>query len=599
MLLLATVGGCSIQDPSLKLVDSAQATVWLDGEAEVGPIRVKLKHRWDSLYPGRAGMVQYDVGLDEVLGGAPGAALVQRSGNQLTVQVDDAKPSTLGRIPMSDTSKQAHLIELPAGSHRLRIVATIQALRGGGLSPLLIGPSAAVEARFSTRRLIDYALPALYSASLLLMSGVAAGLWWRQRDTLFGCFSLSALLGSARNIDKLLEDAPLPWVVWGALMAIAYAWHLTFTVRFGVLVTGREPRWMRPATWWTLAAVTLLPAASFALGRPDLWTAALVGLAMFGAVGVSLVIRNEPGRRSPAVRFVLVAGSLSLIAGLHDILTVRTPALQASREPLSQHALFLFVLLMAGVVVARYNRSVAEVRTLNVELSRRVAERESQLEQAFETLRIEREQQAVAAERQRIMRDIHDGVGSQLVGLRSLVRQSDPDVPQLVQHVDAALDELRMAVDSMQPVHGDLATVLATLRYRLQPRLTASGVQVLWDVEALPGLQHLSPGAVLQVQRILLEGFTNVIRHAHATSVHVRAHLEEAGPSERCVCIELEDNGIGMAGSEGSRGHGMANIRARAELVGAQVEVRPAQTGGTCLSLRWVLSDAEGSGPLT
>jgi len=213
---------------------------------------------------------------------------------------------------------------------------------------------------------------------------------------------------------------------------------------------------------------------------------------------------------------------------------------------------------------------------------------------AFETVRQQQQEQAVLLERQRIMREIHDGVGSQLVGLRSLVRQSDPDVPQLVQHVDAALDELRIAVDSMQPVHGDLATVLATLRYRLQPRLDAAGVRVVWDVEALPALEHLSPGAVLQVQRILLEGFTNIIRHARATSVHVRARMEQGDGAGRAVCIELKDNGVGLKTGEGSLGHGIANMRARAELVGARAELRSAPEGGTCLSLRWQL-DGQGS----
>jgi signal transduction histidine kinase len=83
--------------------------------------------------------------------------------------------------------------------------------------------------------------------------------------------------------------------------------------------------------------------------------------------------------------------------------------------------------------------------------------------------------------------------------------------------VQIALDEMRMAVDSLQPMHDDFVSVLAMLRYRLQPRLQAAGIEVVWDVAELPPLRQLSPQAVLQVQRILLEAFTNVLKHAHAS----------------------------------------------------------------------------------
>lgn len=215
-----------------------------------------------------------------------------------------------------------------------------------------------------------------------------------------------------------------------------------------------------------------------------------------------------------------------LLTGAHDLLTVRESILGPPLQPLSHHALFFFVLLLAWIVVQRYSASVDEVRALNAGLAQRLNEREAQLSQTFETLRAQREEQAALQERQRIMRDIHDGVGSQLVGLLSLVRQAESDRPVLEQHVSSALDELRLAVDSQQPVHGDLTIVLATLRYRLQSRLQAAGIAIVWDVSPLPHLGNLSPQAVLQIQRILLEAFTNVIRHSQAKTVTVSAsHL--------------------------------------------------------------------------
>ena len=89
--------------------------------------------------------------------------------------------------------------------------------------------------------------------------------------------------------------------------------------------------------------------------------------------------------------------------------------------------------------------------------------------------------------------------------------------------VGTALDELRMAVDALQPVHGDLTTVLATLRYRLRPRLEAAGIAIDWQVDELPPIEGLTPTTVLQIQRVLQEAFTNAMRHAQAQRLWVRA----------------------------------------------------------------------------
>jgi len=248
---------------------------------------------------------------------------------------------------------------------------------------------------------------------------------------------------------------------------------------------------------------------------------------------------------------------------------------------------------MAGLVAERYSRSVADYRALNANLSQRVAEREQQLHQAFDALQLQQQEQAVLTERQRIMREIHDGVGSQLVGLLSMVSQPEPDPAALQEHVKQALDEMRMAVDSLQPMHGDLVAVLATLRYRLQPRLQAAGIQVRWDVSQLPPLPQLSPQSVLQVQRILLEAFTNVLKHARATEVAVQARwVDGSGGQVPSVVLSLTDNGVGLPAEPATGGHGVSNMQSRAAAIGAVLRVEPGEAGGTRVVLDWPIQPA-------
>lgn len=189
---------------------------------------------------------------------------------------------------------------------------------------------------------------------------------------------------------------------------------------------------------------------------------------------------------------------------------------------------------------------------------------------------------AVLAERERLMREIHDGVGAHLVGLLCLLGRPGADPVALQEHVKAALDDMRLVVDSLQPVEGDLVAVLAMLRWRLQPRLAAAGVQVRWDVSRLPPLPGLSPHAVLQVQRIVLEAVTNVLKHARAREVVFQARLV-AGAIE----ITLVDDGCGFARSMSPGGQGLPNMRTRAATIGACVSVGPGERGGTRVRLVW------------
>jgi signal transduction histidine kinase len=581
------IAGCAPGAPEAMHVAEAEAVLRPDGLAERSG-RVALRHRWDSAFPGRGGSAVYRFRVPSSADGMPRAMLIERVGNQAEVEVDGATVRRLAAGDRSDAGRRAHMADLPPGAADVTVRVTLQALRGGGLSPVLVGPREAMQARYEWRRLMDQELPAAYAACLLLVGGLTAGLWWRQRDPLYGCFSLMACFGSVRQVDRLWLEAPLGWPLWGAILAIAYGCQLVLIARFVVLVAGSNPRWLVRAIHGVAVATVLLAGLSFAASEPRYWTAALVLVEVLGLACFAVVARDALAQRRWAIWTVLGAGTLLLAAGLHDLLFVRMAiAGLAVREPLAPHALFFFVLAMSGIVVDRYNASVAALHVLNRDLHRRVAEREAQLTQAFEALRQQREEQAAAAERQRIMRDIHDGVGSQLVGVMSLVRQPEPDTLQIRQHVESALDELRMAVDSMQPVHGDLTTVLATLRYRLQPRLRAAGIEIVWDVAALPPLQNLSPQSVLQVQRILLESFTNILRHAQATSVTVSARHVGSHASGPHVQLAVIDNGIGIADAAVSQGQGLANIRARAAAIGAVVEIAAVPGGGTRVGLTW------------
>jgi signal transduction histidine kinase len=581
-------------DPVMTL-DRAHATLRPEGlpprEGEVD-----LSRRWDIDFPGRNGSATYRLALPPRSHDEPMALLFSRVGNQVVVQVNGVTVQRLGTLgdPLFNAAKTAYLVSVPAAllhadrPNELRVDATIQRQRWGGLSLVLYGTQSAIEPLYAEHRRWRHFSSVIFVVSLMVMGGLAGVLWWRQRDRLYGCFSAAAFLGVVRNLDQVWPDVPVPWPLWGAFAAVAYACHLALICRFALLTLGAAPVWTGRAIYIAMGLASALAIASFALAMPMLWTLGLAVLVPVGLVTVAIIVRATLQGRGRFGWLLTAAAVIAVGAGIYDLTFVRFSHSTGLRYNVTPHAIFLFVLIMAGLVAERYSRSVADYRALNASLAQRVAEREQQLHQAFGDLQKQQQEQAVLTERQRIMREIHDGVGSQLVGLLSMVGQRSTDPVVLEEHVKQALDEMRMAVDSLQPVHGDLIAVLATLRYRLQPRLQAAGVQVRWDVSQLPTLPQLSPQSVLQVQRILLEGFTNVLKHARATEVAVQAQVIEADGAS-AIELSLIDNGVGLSPQREGAGHGVANMQARAASIGASLRVEPGAEGGTCVVLHWPL----------
>jgi len=583
-------------------LDSAEALLQPEGLPERHQ-SVLLQHRWDKVFPGRGGRARYTLALPPpAQPGLPEAGaralLIDRIANQAVLRVNGTVVQQYGTLGdgASDAGRFSQLVVVPAVVLRddgqadwLTIELSMQPLRAGGLSAIHYGPLPAIEALQARHRLWDLEASAAYAASLLLMGGLALGLWWRQRDALYGCFGLAALLGAVRHLDHVWLASPLPWPFWGAVLAVSYGCHLALIARFVVLALGLQQRWLKRALNVLLAATAAGASLSFWLLQPAWWTAALVLMVVAGVGCFALVLREAVVARRPIAWLLLSAGGVLLASGVNDLLRVRMGLLGGSDFPLTPHAMFLFVLMLAGLVVTRYSRTVSDYLRLNASLAERIAEREAQLKDAFESLRAHQQEQAVLGERQRIMREIHDGIGSQLVGLLGMVEQPRLDRGELGAQVRLALDEMRMAVDSLQPVHNDLTTVLATLRYRLQSRLAAAGIGVVWEVAALPPLAQLPPQSILQLQRMLLEAFTNVLKHAHATRVTVQAEWL-SGPPAR-VRLRLVDDGVGLPADDGAegmprRGHGLNNMRTRAARIGATLQVGPAAGGrGTCVMI--------------
>ena len=116
---------------------------------------------------------------------------------------------------------------------------------------------------------------------------------------------------------------------------------------------------------------------------------------------------------------------------------------------------------------------------------------------------------------------MHDGLGSSLLGALRMVERGRLDEAELTQILQGCIDDLKLTIDSMEPVETDLLLLLGTLRFRLQPRLESTGIKLHWDVHDVPPLVWLDQRHALHILRVLQEAFTNIIKHADATEATV------------------------------------------------------------------------------
>jgi signal transduction histidine kinase len=211
-------------------------------------------------------------------------------------------------------------------------------------------------------------------------------------------------------------------------------------------------------------------------------------------------------------------------------------------------------------------------------------------------------EQAVAEERLRIARELHDVVAHAMSvvavqsGVAAHVIDGQPaEAKAMLQNINTtsrqALDEMRrllgvLRADGESPAELAPAPTLADLG-SLVASVESTGVDVQVAIEGEP--VPLAPGVDLTAFRIVQEALTNVVKHAGPASVQVRVVYE---PAE--VDVEVVDDGRGAASVAAEHppgsGHGLLGMRERVELYHGTLEAGPRAGGGFRVAARLPLS---------
>ncbi len=141
----------------------------------------------------------------------------------------------------------------------------------------------------------------------------------------------------------------------------------------------------------------------------------------------------------------------------------------------------------------------------------------------------------------------------------------------------SALESLRQAVSKANHPDQQLGSFLSDIREETELRLRGSGHEVLWTQSpAIPSV--IIPSAVaFNLNRILKEIVSNIIRHAQAQRVSIDVIL-----AEEKIAFRIHDDGCGFD-RHGALGNGINNIMSRADEIGASVNWRSELGKGTTI----------------
>jgi len=241
---------------------------------------------------------------------------------------------------------------------------------------------------------------------------------------------------------------------------------------------------------------------------------------------------------------------------------------------------FIFTLVLIGGPFL-----VGRILNARVELARELREKAARLEREQQ----ERSRLAVAEERARIAREMHDVVAhnlSVMVVQSSAARRMIDRNPERasealasVEHTGReALAEMRRMLDMLRGDDEELETAPQPSMDELDAlidRAREAGLDV--DLEVEGERRRVQSSVDLSCFRIVQEALSNTIKHADAAHAHVRLRYGDAE-----VEVDVTDDGRGVrpSGSTNGKGHGLVGMRERVAMLGGRLEAGYRANGG-------------------
>ena len=413
-------------------------------------------------------------------------------------------------------------------------------LLGASLALFVTNPHLRTQVNLPDLRLVLQTIASFAAGIIAVLAAVRYSVEGRRLDLLLCTgFLVACVSTTAFSIIPALSGHQIHRTeAWAAVVGRVFSWALIAAAPF---VRGRSgPRALANTvvaalmvlllSWLALrSSAPSLPTLDDDTEAPGLLVGSLGALALLNLLAVVGFGKRFYERREDLDRWLALGSTLMLFASLHYIFTPVVATSSVSRGDFLR-------LLAYGVLL------VGAWRAISYAVFGR----------------------AVAEERARVAREIHDGLAQYLFAVSTHATMLEHGAPpqetiaKLKEAADAAQQEARFAILALSTAAGNAPFDAALRRY--VDFLTADG-QLEVDLEIDTSVR-LAPDEQIEVFRIVQEGLANVRKHAHARRAEVIIGTRDA---ERVVSVR--DDGEGFDGEAMAAGQGLKNIRARTKSI--------------------------------
>ena len=425
----------------------------------------------------------------------------------------------------------------------------------GFLDRIWIGPDELLRPSYNLRTLIFVTLPVVFSSWQAILA-VILGIMWvmRRHEPAYGVLAAAMAVG----VGQAFLQTPMgetPFSRLNVVLISSAPIESALVLTFALLFSG----WKWRHYGWIIFIPGVLLALAGLFGNQATVRALFLFLAV-PTVGVSLAImaivtaRSVLQRQNVASLLLGCAVTIMLTCWIVDLLSVF--GVMPNRIFTSRLSYSAMLVAIGAGLTWRFARALNEVDGFAGRLVTQVRDAESKLKASFVREEERARAAALARERTRLMRDLHDGLGGQLVSIVALSERGNGSAG-IGDAARAALKDLRLVIDSMDDIGGDLMLALGSWRERAMAQLRPHDIALDWravTAQGLPVHPELRPWHVIQIVRLLDEAVTNAVKHANAKRITVRIETLTGADGVDRGCITVEDDGRGFEITIGWRG---------------------------------------------
>lgn len=541
--------------------------------------QVDLPHRIDEKLRGPGGFYWYEFQFESSPGHPVEALYIPRFSMNAEVFLNGSQIAFFG--PMTGEFAERNWnrpqfvnladTQLKPGLNTLAIQVRAFPDYFAGLSTIWLGSNQTLRDAYRARYEVQVTLVYLSTAFVLgagIVLTMLIGLG-KTRSIPLVLLAASCFLWGVRNLAFLTTVPPVGHSQWiqitqGGLLLFASL--MVALILIYCEIPRRRPEWK---VWW---AYTLSFPVLLVIDQN--WALRLVGYySILGLLAYSWCVwlLMAHGNRSQSLAPHLFAFGLLcfMLLSISDFLML-VGRLPTDAYFLNQYMGIAMFMGMSYFLLERYSNLLAESGRFNEILQRKLTEREAELADQYRRLQKTDQDKVKMAERQRLMADMHDGIGAHLVAAIHHLRSPEFSQKNTLQLLESGLRDLQLTIDSLEPIEQDLTTLLGAFRYRIADNMRSAGIQLNWVIEDdIPALPYLDARNCLHVLRIVQEIFTNILKHAQATEVSLRV---SRGPNY--VGVQVQDNGVGFQPENRRQGRGLGNIVQRTATLGATIDIQ-------------------------